>query len=309
MKNKVVVCGARGFLGSQINRKFINRDWDVIGIDKHITSSWSKSNGLQSFYPITLPSKRLDALLASVKPELLVHAAGTASVSDSISDPKNDYNQNVDVLFFILDAIKRQSPKTKLLFLSSAAVYGNPAELPIHENATLRPISPYGYHKLICEKIIEEYHTIFGVRGCSVRIFSAYGPGLRKQVFWDLCQKISSQNSIRIFGTGEETRDFIHVADIAEGIWIISAKGSFEGEVYNLASGQETKIFDLAENLARLLFRNVRINPDGIARQGFPIRWRANIQKISDLGFRPQVNFLDGVQSYVDWFVSERRKG
>ncbi len=308
MEKKVIVSGAVGFLGNHIVDNFVDHGWEVTGIDKHKKAKGSRSTALATHCALTLPSERLESLLSTIKPDLFVHAAGTASVSDSISEPLNDYRQSADVLFSILNSIRKQSPNTRLLFLSSAAVYGNPTELPIHENATLQPISPYGYHKLICEKIIEEYHTIFGVQACSVRIFSAYGPGLKRQVLWDLCQKICTQESIRILGAGNETRDFIHAGDVAEGIRVVNDYGSFRGEAYNLACGQEIKIIDLARDLGRLLSRDIKIEADGITRQGFPIRWRANIQKISDLGFYPQIAIREGIQEYVNWFVGEGKK-
>ena len=307
MKKKVLVSGAVGFLGSHIVDKFVDQGWEVIGIDKHKTAEVSRSTGLATYYSITLPSKRFEGLLSTVKPDLFIHAAGTASVRSSIEEPLNDYRQNAEVLFFILDAIRKQSPDTRFLFLSSAAVYGNPVELPIHESATLRPISPYGYHKLICEKIIEEYHAVFGVRVCSVRIFSAYGEGLRRQLLWEICQKISKEHEVKLMGNGTESRDMIHATDVARAIGLLATKTAFDGEVYNLASGVRVTIREMAEELIRAFGVDVPLVFTGERRVGDPYYWQADISRIAGLGFGITVDIKQGLKEYANWFINHER--
>jgi UDP-glucose 4-epimerase len=305
MKKTVIVCGAVGFLGNHIVNDLIDHEWEVIGIDKQKTPTKEKrSLGPTTYYPITLPSQHLERLLSTIKPDLFIHAAGTASVRDSISEPLTDYKQNVDVLLFVLDAIRKHSPKTKLLFLSSAAVYGNSAELPIREDAILRPVSPYGFHKLMCEKLIEEYHTIFGVLGCSVRIFSAYGPGLRRQILWDICTKISKQHKVQLMGSGRESRDLIHATDVAKAIRLLGTKAAFHGETYNLASGTSITIREIAEELIRIFGAQVPLVFTGEHRLGDPLYWQADIRRISKLGFKTSVGISDGLNEYATWFMN-----
>ena len=99
--------------------------------------------------------------------------------------------------------------------------------MPIKESSPIRPLSPYGFHKAMAEKLCEEYYTFFGIATCSLRIFSAFGPGLRKQLLWDIYNKSKSLNSIELFGTGNESCDYIYIDDIVRAIELVIRKSLF----------------------------------------------------------------------------------
>ena len=111
-------------------------------------------------------------------------------MTNSFKDPLFDFNLNVFNVFKILEAIKLFNDKCKFVNLSSAAVYGNPDILPIIETSTILPISPYGFHKSISETIVKEYYSVYKIQSISLRVFSVYGEYLKKQLFWDLYNKI-----------------------------------------------------------------------------------------------------------------------
>jgi nucleoside-diphosphate-sugar epimerase len=115
--------------------------------------------------------------------------------------PLNDFEANCLDTFKILESIRNFSPSTKFLYISSAAVYGNPKRLPVRETDGIDPISPYGWHKYYGELMGHEYTSLYGLKTSSVRPFSVYGPGLRKQLFWDLFLKSRQTNKIDLFGT------------------------------------------------------------------------------------------------------------
>jgi len=195
-----------------------------------------------------------------------------------------------------------------VVFLSSAAVYGNPASIPIDEEGPLRPISPYGFHKLLSEKLAEEFHVVYGLRTCIVRIFSAYGPGLQRQVLWDICQKALSEPVVQLLGTGRETRDFVHASDVARGIRTVLEHASFQSEAYNLATGVETTIQDLASKLLNALDVTSSISFDGTVRQGDPMRWQADISRLSKLGFCPRISLAEGTRDYTRWVLRNQSR-
>lgn len=301
----VVITGVTGFIGSYVARYLSEQGWSVIGVDRAPANNDLLAN-LSSFCCLQLPDPAFGALLKDGSPRLCIHCAGPASVGQSISDVTADFYAGIVLTFEVLNAVRLSAPECRLIFLSSAAVYGNPPDLPISEDAPLRPISPYGYHKLLCERLAEEFYAIYGVRTSVVRIFSAYGPGLRRQVLWDICQKALNSDKVELLGTGDETRDFVHVQDVARGIAVIADRAPFQAEVYNVAIGKETRIHDLAEILIAALGRDVEVKFTGASRAGDPLRWRADISRLSQLGYRPTTPLAIGASDYARWVLGDR---
>ena len=126
---------------------------------------------------------------------------------DSLKHPYRDFLLNTANVYAILNAIHTHNKACKFINLSSAAVYGNPQILPVVESAQVAPMSPYGRHKVMAEAICREFAEEFGVPTCSLRIFSAFGNGLRKQIFWDMNRKMTGATEATFFGTGEEGGD------------------------------------------------------------------------------------------------------
>lgn len=301
----IVITGVTGFIGSYVARYFSEQGWSVIGIDRTPANNDLLGN-LSSFCCLKLPDPAFSVLLKDSSPQLCIHCAGTASVSQSIIDVTVDFYANTVLTFEVLNALRLSAPRCRLIFLSSAAVYGNPASLPVDETQAPAPISPYGHHKLLCEKLAEEFYTVYHVPTCVVRIFSAYGPGLRRQVLWDICQKALNSDRVELLGTGDETRDFVHAQDVAQGITLIANRAAFQAEVYNLATGKETKIRDLTEILIAALGRDVEVEFTGILRAGDPLRWCADITRLSKLGYRPQTPVAIGAADYARWVLENK---
>jgi len=243
--------------------------------------------------------------LEETSPDLIVHCAGSSSVGQSIEAPAADFAGNVELTRKLLESIRLSAAESRFILLSSAAVYGNPEVLPITEDALVNPISPYGFHKRQAELIVEEYAQIYSLKAASVRIFSGYGPGLRRQVVWDLSRKIHAGGIVEVHGDGSESRDFVHSRDIARAIAVVGRSAEMEGEVYNLASGVETTVRELVEMLlsAYGLIREVKYT--GSVGDGVPRRWKANVEKIGALGFSAETSFENGIAGYAEWFSGE----
>ena len=140
---------------------------------------------------------------------------------------------------------------------------------------------------------------------CSLRIFSAYGPGLRRQVLWDVCYKILTGSSLFLQGTGKESRDFIHAVDIARAIEFVVANAEMQGEIYALGSGRETTIAELVLLIMQSLDRQCVLEFSNEIPLGVPLNWRADISKLQRLGFEPEVTLEQGVKNYTDWCKAE----
>lgn len=255
------------------------------------------------YVAVTLPSDHLVRMVEREKPAVCVHCAGTADPRQSLVEPGQDFVNGPQLTTWLLDVLRRCSPRTRLVFFSSAAVYGNPASLPVPETAPKNPISPYGYHKLACELELESFRRIFGVTTVALRIFSAYGPGLRRQVVWDLIDKIAAGHVVSVQGTGAESRDFIIGQDVARAAYHVATLPEPE-PVYNLAAGVETSIAELAQALVAAMQVEREIRFEGRAVPGLPLNWKADISRLASTGWRPAIDLAAGLrQTIASWKV------
>jgi UDP-glucose 4-epimerase len=302
---KVLVTGAAGFLGRYIVNEFAIPGATVLGVDIVSPEIAPRGEGI-AYQRMSLPGSEFDRVLADFMPDVFVHCAGRASVALSMEDPVSDFADSVVLTFQMLDSVRRLSPETCFVFLSSAAVYGNPPSLPVVESHPIAPLSPYGYHKHQCEVLIEEFARVFGLRTLAVRIFSAYGFGLRRQVIWDICERALRDGSLQLRGTGTESRDFVHGRDVARAIVLLAENAPAGGEVYNVATGRETTIAEVAESLLACLGLNVKAEFDGVRPPGDPANWRADIGRLQAFGFEPSIALEDGLAEVAQWCVSTR---
>ena len=274
---KILIFGANGFLGSTFieqleNPKAINRLEDL--------STEILENA-----------------------DVILNCAGASNVSNSFDQPNDDFNKNTFLVRQLLEKIRLSRNKNiRFVNLSSAAVYGNPQILPIREDSDKSPISPYGFHKNMAEDICLEYSRCFGLKTISLRIFSAYGKGQKKMLLWDLHQKIlNSHGEVKLYGTGEESRDFIHVDDIFQQLTLAMNCADFRGEAINVANGVEVKINEIAELYKKHHPISFKYEFNGENRPGDPLNWCADITQMKEWGYEQKVGIEDGVEKYITW--------
>jgi UDP-glucose 4-epimerase len=299
-----LITGAAGFLGRYISRQFAAEGWRVVGVDRAPPEAVTVRPGA-TYHRLALPDLGLGQLLSAERPKLCVHCAGRASVPFSMEQPDVDFHDNTVMTFQLLDMLRRHVPGCRFVLLSSAAVYGNPESLPVSESHRVAPLSPYGFHKRQCEFLCEEFAKVYGLQTASVRIFSAYGPGLRRQVLWDICERILTNRELKLKGTGAESRDFIHAADVARALTLVARLAPCEADVYNLATGREITIRELAKLITTVLRPEMETAFDGTARSGDPRNWRADISKVQALGFAPAIPLEQGIRTVATWASAE----
>ncbi|MSP26559.1 MAG: NAD-dependent epimerase/dehydratase family protein [Myxococcales bacterium] len=306
---RVLVTGAGGFLGTHICQYFGSRGHAIAALGRFAADEAvaERYPGLELLLGMTLPDPAFARALDAFRPEVVVHCAASALVADSVKRPYRDFRRSVDVCAYVLHTLHARVPDCAFVLLSSASVYGNPQTLPTSEQAPCTPASPYGYHKWLSELVTEEYRTLFGMRTAVLRIFSAYGERLGRQVVYDLCRKMTGPDSdVRVFGTGHESRDFVHAHDVAQAVLRVVSPAA-DAAVYNVATGVETTIVTLAETLAKLLRCEKPIVFTGEELPGYPINWRADISRLSALGYRPEVTLEDGLAAYCRWFLASKQ--
>lgn len=301
-KKRIVVTGAAGFIGRHVAMALRAAGHDVVGSVRH------PDPGFAQHLPLwiePLPNSNLANQLEVFQPDWLVHCAGGSHVGRSFENPAADFEQNVLLTHALYETLARVSPSTRTILLSSAAVYGQPAELPITEATPVSPISPYGFHKYLAEVAAHQWYQEAGLSTLILRVFSAYGPGLRKQVLFDLYQKSRMGKVIELAGTGDEQRDFVHISDLARTIsWAIENQ-PVGYEVLNFATGRSISIRDLAKRFLTELnwqgtLRFNRMNP-----QGMPNCWRAAPSRLQGLGLLPQIRLEEGLRDYAKWLLAE----
>lgn len=300
----VLIIGVAGFIGRYAAKHFHKRGWTVIGVDC-VPPENAPLATLAAYHSMLLPSVELSCLLEKHAPSLCLHCAGRASVGLSVDDPFADYYSGPVLTFELLNSLRKTTTDCRFIFLSSAAVYGNPTQLPISESQEPAPISPYGFHKWQSEQICLEFARIYGLRTASLRIFSAYGAGLRRQVVWDICQKAITKQELILQGTGKESRDFIHGRDIATALEVVASAAPLRGEVYNLATGREVTIKELSLMILKALGNKAAPRFDDVIPHGTPLNWRADISSLARLGFSPSVTLEHGIKSFTDWCRAE----
>jgi dTDP-glucose 4,6-dehydratase/UDP-glucose 4-epimerase len=290
---KILVIGAKGFIGLKVCEFFSQMNWDIYQADvqSDTDKNYFQIKDNDDFYSLFQISEF----------DLCINASGSGSVQYSYDNLNNDFILNVVNVFFILDAIRQYNKGCKFINISSAAVYGNTRNNPIKEIDILNPISPYGFHKKISEDICKEFYDIYKIKTCSLRAFSIYGEGLKKQLFWDIFQKSINSKVIKLSGTGNETRDFIYIYDFLKALYIIVLNAKFIGETINVGSSKQISIKEAATIFLEYLGKDLKIEFSNINIEGYPLHWEADISILKSYGFSPQYSLKDGLLKYYQW--------
>lgn len=291
---KILIVGSKGFIGSHCFDYF-SKKHDVWGCDVVLDYNSKR------YIPIDSVDSDFLEIFKDHKFDVCINCSGAANVPFSLDKPFNDFKLNTLNVFKMLEAIRIYAPDCKFITMSSAAVYGNPKSLPILEEDAGDPISPYGCHKMMAEMICKEYSKHWGIKTCCLRIFSAYGPRLRKQLFWDLYHKIENESHPTLWGTGNESRDFIFISDIVNIIELAIENSTFDGQMVNVANGKQITIREVAECVKRIIGTDKEIEFNNKTREGDPLNWEADCTVINSWGYTSGVDLYQGVFEYIKW--------
>lgn len=294
---KALITGSSGFIGNKIALHLLGCGYEVIG--------WDVSESRSEFMTESIDMEDSELVrdrLGKVRPDVVIHCAGSADVGKSFIDPVSDYRSNVTVTHNLLFGMHDQGmTDVRVIFISSAAVYGEINGLPIREDMLSNPISPYALHKSICENMCGYFISNYGFDIKIARVFSAYGAGLKKQIFWDMYWKWRNTGALEMYGTGSESRDYIHVDDVVRALFLLITHNTEEC-IFNVANGNEITIRSAVNEFAKAAqISQDKISFDGTVKEGNPRNWVADIRKISRLGYKRSVPFEKGVEDYVRW--------
>ncbi|MGE3511251.1 MAG: NAD-dependent epimerase/dehydratase family protein [Vicinamibacterales bacterium] len=312
---KALVTGVAGFIGSTLAERLVREGADVIGIDC-----------FTDYYPRPLKERNLaslgkaprfrfvesriqDAPLAELLSECthVFHLAAQAGVRKSWGREFSVYTvNNIEATQVLLEACVGRTLE-RVVYSSSSSVYGDHVPLPMREDATPQPLSPYGVTKLAAEHLCSLYWENFGVPTASLRYFTVYGPRQRPDMgFHRFLQAVAAGVPIPVYGDGEQTRDFTFVADAVEANVLAATRGA-PGGVYNIGGGSRVTVNEVVQMIGRVTGREPIIDRQpsqkGDMRHTFADTARAK----AALGFTPAVGLEEGLTAEHQWLTSISR--
>lgn len=236
--------------------------------------------------------------------DVVIHTAAQISVTASMKDPLSDAKNNVFGTLNLLEAARRSSIY-KFIYISSAAVYGDPIKVPITESHPQDPLSPYGVSKLSGEKYCMMYHKAFGLPSCCIRPFNIYSPrqdpgNPYSGVISRFIEKAKEGKSPVIFGDGTQTRDFVSVHDIVDIITLLLEKEDANGHVFNAGTGNSITVSELANMVLEIFDSDVPVQymPERPGDIKYSCSDISKARKI--LGFEPKVSLREGLMEFAE---------
>ena len=305
MKKKALLTGGAGFIGSNLTKLLLSKNYEIFIIDNFSSGYIENLLG----YEITLVKEDLiniNNLSMLPKFDVIFHLAASVGRQKSIDFPIIDSETNLMATIELLNFIKANNIP-KIIYSSSAAIYGELKFDLIDESHQLEPDSPYGVSKLAAEKMILAFSEIYKFEAVSLRYFNIYGINQRFDLYGNVIpifvHLINQGKAINIYGDGNQTRDFANVKDVALANLLAAETKGFTG-YYNLGSGTSITINYLVGLLEKIYNKPIQRNylPK---RAGDVLHCKADISKIqSKLNFQPDNDFFKGLKEYVNWTKS-----
>jgi UDP-glucose 4-epimerase len=311
----VIVTGGAGFIGSHLAERFLREGWTVHIIDNLVTGKRANLPAAATFHELDIRDPKAAELIASEKPDVLAHLAAQMDVRRSVEDPVYDASVNILGSLNLLEAVRKHSPKTRVVFASTGgALYGDNTTPPNFEDYKKDPESPYAVSKLTVEHYFGYYGRVHKLDTVAMRFGNVYGPRQDPHgeagVVAIFCGRILQGKPLTIFGDGQQTRDYVYVGDVAEAMWDGATKalppiGLLDARAFNVGTGIGTSVVDLANILLDEAGTKVPLEfapkRPGEAQESF-----VDIGKIGRLlGWKPQVTLREGLAQSFRW-ASER---
>jgi len=315
----IFITGGAGFIGANFVKYLLDKgDFDLtvydnlstgskINLDRAIKDSQQKGK-MKFIKGDILDSAKLNRVIKGHT--TVVHLAAHTKVVESLKEPKTNFEVNAIGTFNLLEAARKAGIK-KFIFASSNAAVGEQIP-PINEKMIPKPLSPYGASKLYGESLCTDYFNSYGLDTISLRFANAYGHYCdhKTSVIAKFIRRAKKGRSLEIYGDGEQTRDFIHAKDVCQALYLSlnchdnGSKNSAAGEIFQIATGCETRVIDLAEMIKKLISDSDKNEPQIIfkgARKGEIRKNFSDIRKAKKiLGFKPRIELDSGLKELIN---------
>jgi UDP-glucose 4-epimerase len=299
------VTSATSFLGARISQELNQKGYRVIGFTRRHGLAPAAVEGFDQivsgpFEPMLLRS----ALDKHGPPSAVFHAIGSGSVRQAHADPTADFERTVSTTRILVETLATMNVSARLIYPSSAAVYEAHDFGPITETFPIQPISVYGKSKASAEQVCRDLAQNTTLAVMIARFFSVYGPPQRKLLLWELGRRLlAGERDIVLDGTGEETRDFIHVSDAAR-IVVSLFSCAAPPELLNIGAGRATSVRHVAIQMATALDVKASIRFSGVLRPGDPVHLQSDNSRLAALGMNSYMTLEQGLVDYARWLRS-----
>ena len=302
---RVLVTGGAGFIGSHVVDRLVKEGFEVRVLDN--LSSGSLDNlahyeGDSRVKVVVGDLKEMEDVVRAIEgADVVFHFAANPEVRVSTTNPEIHFNENVVATFNLLEAMRRRDVR-EIVFASSSSVYGEPDEIPVSEDAPVRPVSVYGASKAACENLIHAYSKLYGMKAVVLRYANVVGPRLKHGAVYDFVVKLSkSPSELEVLGDGKQVRSYIYVDDAVEATLIAWMKSDSAFEVYNVASEDWMTVDEVADEVIKAVgLSDVRkvYRPllHGVGWLGDVKRVALSIDKLKALSFKPHYSSREAVR-------------
>ncbi|HUJ84852.1 MAG TPA: GDP-mannose 4,6-dehydratase [Candidatus Acidoferrales bacterium] len=297
---KILVTGGAGFIGFHLCKRLAGLTSDLTIYDNLSSGKMENVKDVGKAKLVKGDILDLKKLLSAEKADLIYHLAAQVVVPYSMENPLIDFETNAKGTVHVLE--KARKDDAKLVFASSAAVYGNPTMFPTPETYGFHPFSCYGLSKIVGEEYCEMYRDQYGLDVTIMRFANVYG--LRCHgVIHDFLDKIAKNpNKLEIIGTGLQSRDFVHVSDVVDALITVGSEEFTNGKTYNLGYGTTIKIIDLAKLMLQILNLQDKtvVTTTGVSWQGdVTTIWFDNSKAKKELNWNPKVSLEDSIKEVI----------
>ena len=297
---KVMVTGGAGFIGYHLCKKLSQLTDDVIIYDNLSSGKIENVKDTPKAKFVKGDILDLKTLCRQEKTDLIYHLAAQVVVPYSMENPMDDFETNAKGTLSVLE--KARKDDSKIVFASSAAIYGNPTQLPTTEEYGFHPFSCYGLSKVVGEEYCNIYREQYGLDVVVTRFANVYG--LRCHgVIHDFLDKIAKNpNKLEIIGTGLQSRDFVHVSDVVDLLIKVGTLDDANGKTYNVGLGKTTRIVDLAQMMLKILGLQDKtvVTTTGVSWQGdIHTIWFDNSKAKTELDWKPKVSLEDAIKEVI----------
>ncbi|WP_096190291.1 SDR family NAD(P)-dependent oxidoreductase [Evansella halocellulosilytica] len=307
---KVIVTGGAGFIGSHVVDLLIERGKDVIVIDNMSSGKIENIEQHKSIhlYEYDINDDRLKDVFADhIDVEGLIHLAAQSKVTPSVEDPNYDAKININGTIHLLELCRKHGVQN-VVYASSAAVYGHTETLPIVEETTVQPLSPYGVSKYAGEEYVKAFGRLYEMNVHALRFANVYGPRQSAEteagVITIFIEQLMSGAQPVIFGDGEQTRDFVYVEDVAKAVMscLLDASSERIDRVYNVSTGYETSINNLLQEMCKVL--QIDFSPQYKEERPGDIKesYLANDRLRTDYKWEPNVALPEGILKTINYY-------
>ncbi|AXA84709.1 UDP-glucose 4-epimerase GalE [Lysobacter oculi] len=309
----ILVCGGAGYIGSHMSNALVDAGHDLVVLDNLSTGHAESVSGIELIVGDIADEAAMTKLLAERRFDAVMHFCASSLVGESVRDPLKYYRNNTAATLNLLSAM-RDAGVGKLVFSSTAAVYGIPCSDLIDEAHPCKPINPYGTSKLFVERILADAAEAHGMRSVSLRYFNAAGASPRHRIGEShqpethlipnvMRAALEQGTPVSVFGSDYETRDgtcirdFVHVDDLADAhLRAIDHMHANEGShVFNLGSGQGYSVLEVIESVSRVTGVQVPVRYDRRRPGDPPVLVAASERARSDLGWQPRYVRIDDI--------------